>query len=200
MDTTETTNGTSFSMSNIEYDISTLTGQVIENAFDSKIIPMAVLLAATTLVNPFWENIVGGQKLTFYKDSHAVTISAGATEQKQYVNFDESIEDKIYSYLDYEDDWDGYGGVAATAKAVVDANLFLRKLSFDIREPFSGLSGDGEIGIFWQFDNIFIDIGFLGEGTYTMYAKDSEGIEYFKNEIQLDEPLPEALINLITIK
>ena len=43
-------------------------------------------------------------------------------------------------------------------------------------------------------------ICFLGDVKYTFYARDSQTIEYFKDDIYLKNPLPEALLNLIYIR
>ena len=81
-----------------------------------------------------------------------------------------------------------------------DTIEFIEKLPFGVFELRPGLSGDGEVSLFWEDDDVYIDIGFLGDGKYTFYARDSQEIEYFKDEIDLKGPLPDALLNLIYIK
>ncbi len=122
------------------------------------------------------------------------------TGQQNEIEFEKNITDKISAYQFYPIDWDGYEGIPASSDTVKDTLEFLEKLPFGVTEPRAGLSGDGEISLFWESDEIYIDIGFLGDGNFTFYARDGQGIEYFKDEIGLDEPLPDALLHLINIK
>jgi hypothetical protein len=109
----------------------------------------------------------------------------------------QKVIEKLISYLFYEEDWDGYGGVVPSEKAVEDAVDFIRKLPKQVALPRSGLAGDGEVGLFWKSEFLFIDVGFLGDHTYSFYARNAEGKEYYGDDIQLDEELPEGLINAI---
>lgn len=111
----------------------------------------------------------------------------------------EKIISKIRSYANYEDNWDGYDGIAANDNAIENTILFLKKLPYNIIKPRPGLSGDGEIGLFWDKSDFFIDVGFLGENKYSYYAKDSENREYYGNEINIDEEISPDLINIISV-
>lgn len=120
--------------------------------------------------------------------------------QQNEIVFEKNIIETIVSYLNYPSNWDGYNGKPPTVDAVNDTLSFIHKLPFGVAESRPGLSGDGEISLFWENDDIFVDIGFVGDGKYSFYARDSQSIEYFKDEINLKDSLPEALINLISIR
>ncbi|OAD22246.1 exported protein [Candidatus Thiomargarita nelsonii] len=109
----------------------------------------------------------------------------------------QKVVEKLRSYLFYEKDWDGYGGVVPSEKAVEDAVDFIRKLPEKVVLPRPGLAGDGEVGLFWKLEVLFIDVGFLGDHTYSFYARDAEGKEYYGDDIPLNEDLPVGLINTI---
>lgn len=143
--------------------------------------------------------------------SHPIDIPTNATpdfsiasHQNQIgfiseTDFEKNIINKIESFRRYPKNWDGYNGIAAPADAVNDALLFLEKLPFGVSEPRPGLSGDGEIGLFWETDEVFVDIGFVGNGKYTFYAKDEEGVEYIMDEADISNVLPETLLKLIHV-
>jgi hypothetical protein len=80
----------------------------------------------------------------------------------------QKVIEKLRSYLFYEEDWDGYGGVVPSEKAVEDAVDFIRQLPEQVVLPRSGLAGDGEVGLFWKSEFLFIDVGFLGDHTGLM--------------------------------
>lgn len=111
------------------------------------------------------------------------------------------IQKLVYSirnYGTYEHNWDSYEGKPASEKTIQDAINFIKKLPGSIKLPFTGLSGDGEINLFWDAEGIFIDIGFIGDNKFSYYAKDANGKEYSGNYILISSTLPPDLIKLIT--
>lgn len=131
--------------------------------------------------------------------SYTINTHYAKTGQQNEIGFERSIADIVNSYKSYPFNWDGYDGIAPSAETINDALSFIDKLPYGVIEPRPGVSGDGEISLFWENDDIYIDIGFTGDGTYVLYARDNEGIEYFKDSINLNSPLPTALLNLIYI-
>jgi len=103
----------------------------------------------------------------------------------------------IRSYSTYEKNWDGYEGVPPKNKTISDTTHFLKHLPDNIKLPYAGLSGDGEINLFWDKDSIYIDIGFLGNNKFSYYARDNSGKEISGDDIVISDTLPTELINLI---
>jgi hypothetical protein len=199
-----TTLVSSYSMYENDFKESTLKEKNADRKNSTKVIngltSAAVLAAAaTTLINPVWDQIAD---VTFSaaNDGHTLSMPASSFGQQVYQDFGQSIPDKIYSFLEYEKNWDGYDGVVPSVKTVNEAVFFFNRLPLGVLEPRPGFSGDGEISLFWEFDRVFVDIGFLGDGVYTIYAKDQEGIEYFKDEMGINESLPVAIKNLISVQ
>jgi len=122
------------------------------------------------------------------------------TGQLNVIDFERSNTDIVNSYQSYPLNWDGYDGIPPSAETISDVLSFLEKLPYGVIEPRPGVSGDGEVSLFWENDGIYIDIGFLGDGAYVLYARDSQDIEYFNDSIDLHKPLPAALLNLINIR
>ncbi len=131
--------------------------------------------------------------------SYTINTRVAKTGQQNEISFGRSNADIVNSYKNYPLNWDGYDGIAPSTETINDTLSFIEKLPYGIIEPRPGVSGDGEVSLFWENDDIYIDIGFLGDGTYVLYARDSQGIEYFKDSIDLNSPLPTALLNLIYI-
>lgn len=155
---------------------------------------LIMLIAAGFLINPI-HDIPTNSTPDYSTYSHYTQ-----TGQQNEIDFENSITDAIMSFQNYPANWDGYEGIPASSETVKDTLIFMEKLPFGVNEPRPGLSGDGEISLFWETDDIFVDIGFLGDGKYAFYARDSQAVEYFKDDIDLKAPLPEALLNLISIK
>lgn len=137
---------------------------------------------------------------TYATQNYSIYSHYTQTGQQNEIDFEEGITDLIKSYQYYPANWDGYDGIPPSSDTVNNALSFIEKLPFNAKEPRPGVSGDGEISLFWENDDIFVDIGFSGDGKYTFYARDNQAIEYFKDEIDLKDPLPEALLNLIYIR
>jgi hypothetical protein len=109
----------------------------------------------------------------------------------------EKLIANLNSYHFYNENWDGYGGIPALNQTVIDVTKFIENLSNNIIIPYSGLSGDGEISLFWKKANIFIDIGFIGDQTYSYFARDSMGNKYYGDEILVNSALPAKLLTVL---
>jgi hypothetical protein len=104
---------------------------------------------------------------------------------------------KIRALGTREDGWKGPGSLAASQKAVDDAEAFARQLfGFpDMEMPNIGLAADGEINFYWKNGDIALDLGFFGDGTYSYFAEGSDGQSYSGDNILVDEKLPDVLLN-----
>jgi hypothetical protein len=84
---------------------------------------------------------------------------------------EDQLTGQLQSYVDLPVGWDGYGGRPASKAAVADALAFLEKRPSDIPLPYAQLASDGEVGLYWDSDGVFADVGFYGNGKYSFYAK-----------------------------
>jgi len=99
----------------------------------------------------------------------------------------DEIGGKIISYLALAPDWDGYGGVPPSNQAVGDALMWLQRLPVDCAQPKPMLSGSGEVGLYWDRNGFYCDIGFLGDGTLSYHAEAADGSSLGKDNVDLDE-------------
>jgi hypothetical protein len=105
----------------------------------------------------------------------------------------------LRSYRDFEGNWCGYGGVAANNETINNAITFLNLLPEDTMPPYCGLSGDGEVELIWDKDCIFIDISLPNGSTYSFYARDAKGKEYFGDSLSSSQGIHPELINIMKL-
>jgi hypothetical protein len=109
----------------------------------------------------------------------------------------QALLDKISSYLKLEDDWDGYGGVPPEKMAVVAAINFVVLLEKEgFPSPKTMLSGDGEVGLYWDSNGVFVDVGFEEAGVMSFYAKTSAA-EVFGDDELGSSVIPKELSNVL---
>jgi hypothetical protein len=91
--------------------------------------------------------------------------------------------------------WDGYDGVPPTEGTIAKAITLVSNLPFDLEPPRIGISGDGEISLFWERPNLYIDFGIRDDLGCSFYARKGD-IEDFGDDLDV-EVLPLRLRNLI---
>lgn len=72
----------------------------------------------------------------------------------------------LNSYRNLEANWDGYGGEPATYESMIDALEFLHSLPVRFPAPIPMLAGDGEISLFWEDNDRYLEASFPGDATY----------------------------------
>ncbi len=76
---------------------------------------------------------------------------------------------------------------------------FTKQLPEDLEEvPHISLAEDGEVNFTWSGGTIHVDLGFYGTGTFSYYSRDSEGREFFGDDISVTSSLPEELASLLS--
>ena len=108
----------------------------------------------------------------------------------------DKIAATLTSYLDLDEDWDGYGGVRPTDKAVRDTLEFLNALPEDKVPPKPMLAGSGEVGLFWDIEGFYCDVGFEGDGTYSYYGELNDAHSIGDEEVPVGV-FPEELLNSV---
>ena len=63
--------------------------------------------------------------------------------------------------------------------------------------PHISLADDGEVNFAWSADGMWIDLGFYGTGTYSFYAQDKDGNEWFGDDIPVMSSLRKELRGLL---
>ncbi len=79
-----------------------------------------------------------------------------------------------------------------------DARVFLDKLPIPLTAlPHISLADDGEVNFAWDECGLHIDLGFYGTGTYSYYARGSDGQEHFGDDVPAASSLSTDLETLL---
>ena len=83
--------------------------------------------------------------------------------------------------------------------AFEDARAFIAKLPLaHIPEPEIRFADDGEINFLWLGENIHIDLGLYGTGTYSYFGYNGEGQEIQDENVLASNGLAQAIKNMLT--
>ena len=83
--------------------------------------------------------------------------------------------------------------------AFSDAGKFTERLPVPLKaQPHISLADDGEVNFAWSYNGIRIDLGFYGTNTFSYYARDESGKEWFGDDKPVSSPLPVELEALLT--
>ena len=83
-------------------------------------------------------------------------------------------------------------------EAFLDAGEFTEQLPVPLNAvPHISLADDGEVNFSWSQNGLRIDLGFYGTGTYSFYARDKTGKEWFGDNISATSPLPKELRRML---
>ena len=109
----------------------------------------------------------------------------------------DKLIEQLLDYLNLKEDWDGYGGVAPFEKTVNETILFVKTLPKMMPLPEPMIAGSGIIGLYWDNQGIYVEIGFEGDGTFWCYAEDAEGHEAGEDSILVGDELPSDLLKIL---
>lgn len=83
-------------------------------------------------------------------------------------------------------------------EAFLDAGRFTEQLPVPMKAaPHISLADDGEVNFAWSRDEMRIDLGFYGTGTYSFYARGQDGKEWFGDDIAVTSPIPKELLAVL---
>lgn len=85
---------------------------------------------------------------------------------------------ELKEYLDYSDNWDGYGANKPNTKLILKLIIFIKFLiSENITLPKVSLSSNGEIVLYWTIHNININIEYLNNN-YFYYFQNNKSSSF----------------------
>ena len=111
---------------------------------------------------------------------------------------DLKMKTEVRKLASYKEGWSGLGSVPPKRESVEEAERFISIITKDnVLEPYISLAADGEINFYWKNDDFLLDIGFFGDGVYSLYAKVRSEQEIIEDDLSLEYPLPESVASLI---
>ena len=69
------------------------------------------------------------------------------------------------------------------SRAFFDAIRFAKSLRGMDLLPTISVADDGELNFLWDSGTLHVDLGFYGDGSYSYYARDAEGKEFFGDNV-----------------
>lgn len=81
----------------------------------------------------------------------------------------------LLEYCRLQEDWDGYGGLPAHPRALLNALTFLQNWRADLPLPSPMLAGSGAVGLYWDRGTHYASLEFEGDNTYTYLTDGPEG-------------------------
>lgn len=91
------------------------------------------------------------------------------------------------------------GTTQPCARAFADAQAFVQRLPVDsIPTPDIGLADDGEVNFLWITDDVYIDLGFYGTGSYSCFARDGNGREILHDDLPAVGGLPDDIASMFS--
>jgi hypothetical protein len=131
-------------------------------------------------------------------ETQVIKLLYQAKQEKcqQTARFDKLIQ-QLNDYLNLKENWDGYSGVAPTEKQINDAIKFVKSLPQQIPLPEPMVAGSGTVGLYWESQGIYAEIGFEGDGTFWCYGEDNEGNEAGEDRLDLGSQLPADLLKML---
>lgn len=124
-------------------------------------------------------------------------MPAAAGTSRKIDNFElRALLDKIESFGELIENWDGFGSIKPDTSAIEDAARLAKMLEKGYFPDRAGISGDGEISLIWESGDLFADFGVTGDGTYSYFIKRDKN-KLYGDEISLEEGFPEEALSLL---
>lgn len=110
------------------------------------------------------------------------------------------LKNVVHSFRNLGKNWGNIGSVPPKGDAIRDAILFVDLLPENITKPQVSIAEDGEINFSWRSNDVYIDIGFFGDGMIDYYASvDSQRIDEDASLAFSGRSLPRNLVAAITV-
>lgn len=106
--------------------------------------------------------------------------------QQRAVALNEPVFTELLGYKSFVDGWDGEGSVAPSSQDVHEAIAFVEMLRPYLPLPGAMLSSEGQVGLYWNTPNAYVDINFEDNGTISIYARNREtqpNVEHFTENL-----------------
>jgi hypothetical protein len=157
-----------------------------------------LLFASPQTEHPRWivipsinEDIQGHTKQALFSNfCHESSTSSVLYEPATRVEFDArgKLLDRIAKWKTLQAGWDDEQSEAPTHGAINLATLFINALPRDVSLPKAMLSSSGEIGLYWDTSDIYIDLEFSSDTTFSAYFRDRHtGVERFVDNLSMSD-------------
>lgn len=93
--------------------------------------------------------------------------------------------------------WDGPGSIAPLAGVIASALNFLFSLPEDLAVPEPTVSADGTAGWFWERDDLYASVFFMGGNRFAYFARNDESGQIVRGVGFFDQYIPADLVDML---
>ena len=130
-----------------------------------------------------------------FKDS---ILDSETLASKAYTRLFHEVRLELDSYRNLKPEWDGYDAIPPNFSSISVAKILLRSIyAKELPLPRSMISPDGEVGLYWDWEGVFIDLGVDEDNCISFFSKDKHGKTLGSDELEGLE-LPGNLLALIS--
>lgn len=132
------------------------------------------------------------------RDEQLVPFNGG---QLDLARFDLQLLNEVRKRRSYSHDWDGNGSVVLNKNTVDEAEKFIRNHFTNLKlvKPSVSLSSDGELCFYWNTSKIVLDLGFIGDGTFSYGGIINNSKKIFSDGTSFDSLLPDDILDLLKV-
>ncbi|MBI6884298.1 hypothetical protein [Pseudomonas putida] len=94
----------------------------------------------------------------------------------------------LESYAALKAGWDGYSADPANAQSIMDARVFISTLPEQYVLPKDMLASDGEVSLYWECGDTYLEVSFPGDNTYH-FIFNAPGIREGRDDLPVTCPL-----------
>ena len=105
------------------------------------------------------------------------------------------VLEELAEFARYGRGWDGPGSVSPSSATLAAACKFVRDLSAWATVPEVSLASDGEISVYWNTEDSYVDISFQRSGRVSIYARISGRIYKTVPSSAADFHVPPAVVS-----
>lgn len=115
-----------------------------------------------------------------------------------FVDHRAHLIEALRQYEQLEAGWDGNDDdVVPSVAAINEAIQFVEKLPPFVALPEPMVSNDGEVGLFWHDDELYLDVGFRGGDECSYFGKIGDEKIKRRDPISESAPIPSALLDFL---
>ena len=175
------------------YDLLRPNRKVTESSEQKVFHQEAGAIVVARLVNVFNANKLYCQMSSAEVDFHLITSPQQEERKNELFARLETLRQDVQNDTSSDVDW-------PTDQACKDAKLFIRLLPLsEILSPKIYFAHDGEINFLWkrQDDDLHVDLGFYGNGTYSYFATNNNKEELMDDGVNISQGLPDKLRHIL---
>ncbi len=107
------------------------------------------------------------------------------------------LQSELLNYSFLEEDWDGYEAIKPPVKNIEDVKLFISILKFlDIETPNIMLSCAGDISLYWELNEKYMELNFNGTDKYS-YLIEENSLFFGKDNINISDDFPNEVESFV---